>query len=164
MKNHSYIVPAKNGGLLVKLCDWKAPEIQQGEGGWTHWDNSTTCKVYYKTVLTTFTVFGEAKGQMKLSSLHWRCIKSAQVPIMPGLWCSFPMSWQKEAGSLQGAWLDSDQCGLTTDSSQDRTSFHVGKEQTTVKLPLHTQGLGIRLGPQWAWDLNKNNSCNTRWT
>lgn len=47
------------------------------------------------------------------------------------------MSRQKEAGSLQGAWLDSTQCGLIADSSQDLTSSHVDKKKTTVGLWTH---------------------------
>lgn len=155
MKNQGYLVPAKNWGLAVKLYDWRAPEHQQGKGRWTHWGNSTQPQqpgsyTPKQLLLTTSPVLRAANGQIKLCSWPWRCVKSSRVPVMPGLWSSFPMSWQKEAGSLQGAWLDSDQCGLTTDSSQDPTSSHVGKGQTTVKLPVDTKGLGIRLRPQWA--------------
>lgn len=102
-----------------------------------------------QSLLTTSPVLRAANGQIELCSPPWRCVKRARVPAMPGLWSSFPMSWQKEAGSLQGAWLDSDQCGLTTDSRQDPTSSHVGKGQTTVKLQPDTKGLEIMLRPQW---------------
>lgn len=131
----------------VILCQPKIGEAVWLESSWTpawggvseHTEIIQQQPVLQKQLLlTTSPVLRAANGQMKLCSQPWRCIKSAWVPVMPGLWSSFPMSWQKEAGSLQGAWLDSDQCGLTTDSSQDPTSSHVGKGRTTVKLPLDT--------------------------